>query len=220
MGKYDHSVTFFSFARQRVTDHYLENSEEIEAPGHRTRGSRWSKRGLFCRFATGNSSIWLHWNPIAAQGTYYPTRGLSLRSVDSLAGAQWCGEQAPGQARGLSSRALQSQLLRCMQDLRAPTGKQTHVPCPARRGANSRTTRGVPWYSFFKKKPKKKKKELVKTLTQCTEANGLYSQWWQFGAWSRKVWIQRENNGNKYLQKVRNWARLYKRGLGWGNQNH
>lgn len=164
MGKYDHSVTFFSFARQRVTDHYLENSEEIEAPGHRTRGSRWSKRGLFCRFATGNSSIWLHWNPIAAQGTYYPTRGLSLRSVDSLAGA--CG--LSGVVSKLQGRHGDSAAEPF--SLSSSAACRTSVPRPGSRPTSPALQGGVPTPgppgeslgTRFSRKSQKKKKRTCK----------------------------------------------------------
>ena len=50
MGKYDHSVTFFSFARQRVANHYLENCEEIEAPEQHTGGLSLIRTGVVLLF--------------------------------------------------------------------------------------------------------------------------------------------------------------------------
>ena len=45
-----YSVTFFSFARQRVANHYLENCEEIEAPEQHTGGLSLIRTGVVLLF--------------------------------------------------------------------------------------------------------------------------------------------------------------------------
>lgn len=178
MGKYDHSVTFFSFARQRVTNHYLENSEEMEAPGHRIRGLFLIETGVILPFQYLKQLYLAALEPLRCTWHLLPharpfVAGCGLPSWGVR--AQWCGEQAPGQARGLQqpSRSVSAPPLRAGPP--CPDQEADPRPLPCKAGCQLLDHQGSPLVLVFQEKAKKKKRTCKNSDTTRRSKCSLFS---------------------------------------------